>query len=92
MLLFFTDTAQININLSLKMMLSLKWQRVIPYLFFSDLIDANKKKQECKEDIFSHSALHLKVHKGLCILVSNKGSTARSQFVMLFWMYSLKRN
>lgn len=90
MLLFFTDIAQININLSLKMLLSLKWQCL--YLFFGDLIDANKQKEEYKEGIFSHSALHLKVHMGLCILVSNKGSTARSQFVMLFWMYSLKRN
>lgn len=52
MLLFFTDIAQININLSLKMLLSLKWQCVIPYLFFGDLIDANKQKEEYKEGIF----------------------------------------
>lgn len=52
MLLLFTDIAQININLSLKMLLSLKWQGVIPYLFFGDLTDANKKKEEYKEGIF----------------------------------------
>lgn len=50
MLLLFTDIAQININLSLKMLLSLKWQCL--YLFFGDLIDANKQKEEYKEGIF----------------------------------------
>lgn len=66
-------------------LLSLECHCAIPYLFFSDSIDAHRKENWVQKGyFFSTQHLDLKAHVCLCIVLSNMDSTTGSLSVVLF--------